>query len=65
MEATIERTSGGRMTDMYVLRMPGINQIPQRFLSFTRKEWETMYPEILLNRGEKKKIHLTLAEIGV
>ena len=65
MEATIERTAANRMTDMYVLRMEGIRQIPQRFLSFTRAEWEEMYPEILLNRGEKRKIHLTLIEKSV
>jgi hypothetical protein len=65
MKATIERTIAGRMTDMYVLRMPGVNNIPQRFLCFTSKEWETMYPKLLLNRGEKKKIDLTFIENGV
>jgi len=65
MQATIERTRADRMTDMYVLRMEGIAQIPQRFLAFTRSEWEQMYPKILLNRGEKRKIDLTLIENGV
>lgn len=65
MKATIERTDQDRMTDMYVLRMEGIRQIPQRFLAFSRQEWKTMYPKLLLNRGEKKKIDLTFEEIGV
>ena len=64
MEATIERTAG-RITDMYILRMYGIRQIPQRFLAFTRSEWEEMYPHMKLEPGKKEKIHLTFADFGV
>ena len=65
MNATIERTSRDRMTDMYVLRMEGLARIKQRFLSFRRLEWEQMYPDLKLNRGEMKKICLTFDENGV
>ena len=65
MESTIERTSADRMTDMYVLRMHGLRQIPSRFLCFTQSEWEKMYPALKLNRGEKRKICLTFEENGV
>ena len=65
VDATIERTSQDRMTDMYVLRMEGIRQIKQRFLAFSRLEWEKMYPHMKLNRGEKRKICLTFDENGV
>lgn len=65
MKATIERTAADRMTDMYVLRMEGLKQIPQRFLSFTRLEWETMYPDLKLKPGEKQKIDLTFSEKSV
>jgi len=65
MKATLERTSDDRMTDMYVLRMEGVKKIDTRFLAFTTGEWEKMYPNLLLNRGEKKKIDLTFEKIGV
>jgi hypothetical protein len=65
MKATLERTKADRMTDMYVVRMEGLQQIKQRFLCFTRAEWEQMYPKLLLKRGEKRKIDLTFDENGV
>lgn len=65
MKATLQRITADRMTDMYVLRMEGIRGIKQRFLSFTRAEWEQMYPKLLLKRGEKRKIDLTFDENGV
>jgi hypothetical protein len=63
MECILERTSVDRMTDMYVVRPLPV--VPGRFLAFTRREWEKMYPNLVLNRGEKKNFCLTLTETGV
>ncbi len=64
MEITIQRTTVDRMTDMYVMRFAPPHA---RFICFTRLQFETLYPHLVLQRGEKiiVKMDLTKIENGV
>ena len=61
MRIEIERTREGKMTDMYVLKVPPIRT---RFVCFTKKEWTEVFPQIVLHRGEKIFAELDLTSCG-
>jgi len=65
MIVTISRTSIKRMTDMYILRLEPYPS--HKYVVFTQKDWEKMFPDIVLKKGEKisKNLHLTDLEKGV
>jgi hypothetical protein len=56
----IERTREGKMTDMYVLKLP---PVCTRFVCFTKREWEKEFPDVVLKRGEKKEMDLRLRDL--
>jgi hypothetical protein len=57
MKVIVARTKEGRMSDMYVLKFP---PIATRFICFTKRDWEKEFPNVLLQRGEKKEMDLHL-----
>ncbi len=72
MDVTIQRTPTGTMrgntglpmVDMYVVYFAPPRT---RFICFTSRQFEELFPEAKLERGERKifKMHLTKEEKGV
>ena len=64
MRVAIQRTEINRMTDMYKITFLPCRT---RIVAFTNTEFERLFPEIKMGRGEKifGKIGLTREENGV
>jgi hypothetical protein len=60
MRVEIERTKVGQMTDMYKLTLLPVKA---RFVCFTKRDWEKEFPNILLQRGEKKEVNLRFEDL--
>ena len=60
MQVEIERTKSDRMCDMYTITFFPVRT---RFVCFTKKEWAEVFPDIVLQRGEKKEMSLQLSDL--
>ena len=60
MKVEIERTRTDRMCDMYAITFFPVRT---RFVCFTRREWEKEFPDVVLQRGEKKEMDLRFGDL--